>query len=173
MSYHKYDSSRSLRWRRKSLRLHKHNYVWTAAYFITTCVEGREPLFDIPELHAILEDTWLTLPERFPGITLDEFVIMPDHIHCIVWLDDSVENAPTLGDVMKAYKSLTTVAWLRHIKTMGLQCSGKIWQSRYFDRVIRDTQELEQIRQYIRDNPSKLDRPNVGKLEGDEIKDHA
>jgi REP element-mobilizing transposase RayT len=154
-----------LRWRRKSLRLPKHNYAWTAAYFVTTCAEGREPLFDNPELRAILEDAWLARPERFPGITLDEFVIMPDHIHCIVWLDDRVENAPTLGDVMKAYKSLTSVAWLRHIKTTGLECSGKIWQSRYFDRVIRDSQELEQIRQYIRGNPSKLGRPNANKME--------
>jgi putative transposase len=165
MGYQKYDSSRSIRWRRQSLRLPKHNYAWTGAYFVTTCVEGREPLFETPELRAILEDTWLALPERFPGITLDEFVIMPDHVHFIVLLDDSVENAPTLGDVMKAYKSLTTVAWLRHIKTAGLECSGQIWQSRYFDRVIRDTQELEQIRQYIRDNPSKLHAFEAGEME--------
>ena len=170
MGYQKYDSSRSIRWRRQSLRLPKHTYTW-GAYFVTICVEGREPLFDTPELRAILEDTWLALPERFPGITLDEFVIMPDHLHFIVLLDDSVENAPTLGDVMKAYKSLTTVAWLRHIKTARLECSGKFWQSRYFDRVIRDTQELEQIRQYIRDNPSKLHASNAGVMEDGTTRD--
>jgi len=171
MGYQKYDSSRSIRWKRTSLRLPKHNYAWTGAYFVTTCVEGREPLFETPELRAILEDTWLALPERFPGITLDEFIIMPDHVHFIVWLDDSVENAPTLGDVMKAYKSLTTVAWLRHIKTAGLECPGQFWQSRYFDRVIRDTQELEQIRQYIRDNPSRSRASNAGVMEDGTTKD--
>jgi len=165
MGFQKFDSSRSIRWRRKSVRLPKHNYAWTGAYFVTTCVEGREPLFETPELRAILEDTWLALPERFPGVTLDEFVIMPDHVHFIVWLDDGVENAPTLGDVMKAYKSLTTMAWLRHIKTAGLECSSQFWQSRYFERVICDTQELEQIRQYIRDNPSKLRAFDAGEME--------
>ena len=96
---------------------------------------------------------------------------MPDHVHFIVWLDDGVEDAPTLGDVMKAYKSLTTMAWLRHVKAAGLECSGHFWQSRYFDRVIRDTQELEQIRQYIQDNPSKLRAFDTGEKENGTSKD--
>ena len=156
MRYQKYDSDRSIRWRRHSLRLPRHNYAWSGAYFVTVCAQLPEPLFEIPELRSILEETWKALPERFPGITLDEFVVMPDHLHFIVWLDDTVENPPSLGDVMQAYKSLTTVAWLRHIKTAGLECSGRFWQRDYFERVIRDTQELEQTRQYIRNNPSRL-----------------
>lgn len=85
---------------------------------------------------------------------------MPDHVHFIVWLNDEGENAPTLGDVMKAYKSLTTVAWLRHIENAGLQCSARFWQRNYFERKLRD-KELEKKRQYIRDNPSKLASPGL------------
>ena len=115
----------------------------------------REPIFEIPELRAILVEAWEALPKRFPNVTLDEFVIMPDHIHFIIGLEGNVEKPPTLGNVVGAYKSLAAVAWLRHIEATGIECSGRIWEHNYFERVIRDTNELEQTRQYIRNNPSK------------------
>lgn len=155
MGYRKYDSSRSLNWKRHSLRLPRHTYTW-GAYFITIHAKQDTNFWETPALYDILKQTWETLPERFPGITLDEFVIMPDHVHFIIWLDDNVEKPVALGDVMKAYKSLTAVVWLRYIKSNGLECPGKFWQADYFERVIRDNRELEQTRQYIRDNPIKL-----------------
>ena len=57
---------------------------------------------------------------------------------------------------MGAYKSLTTVACIKHIKANNLECPGIIWQIKYYERTIRDAQELEQIRQYIRNNPIEL-----------------
>jgi REP element-mobilizing transposase RayT len=57
---------------------------------------------------------------------------------------------------MGAYKSLTTVAWIKHIKANNLECPGIIWQTNYYERAIRDVHELEQTRQYIRNNPKKL-----------------
>ena len=155
MKYRKFDSDRSIRYTRRSLRLPKHTYTW-GAYFVTIRAEVPEPLFEIPELCAILVETWEALPQRFAGLTLDEFVVMPDHVHFIVQLDDNIEKPPTLADVVGAYKSLTTVAWLRHIKTMKLERSGRLWQDNYFERVIRDAPELENTRQYIRNNPNKL-----------------
>jgi len=113
-------------------------------------------LFENPILHAILESNWYSLPERFPVLTLDEFVIMPDHVHYIVKLEGNVEKPTTLGRVNGAYKSLTTVAWLHHIETLGnagLELSGHIWQRDCYEHVIRDAAELEQKRQYIRENP--------------------
>jgi len=71
-----------------------------------------DPLFAIPKLRYILLDTWQTLPKRFPNVTLDEFVIMPDHIHFILWLDGTPGKELTLGKIIAAYKSLTTVLWL-------------------------------------------------------------
>ena len=90
------------------------------------------------------------------GATLDEFVIMPDHVHLTISLEGNVEKPTTLSAVMGAYKSITTVAWIKHIKATGLECPGIIWQVRFYERTIRDAQEFELIRQYIRNNPIKL-----------------
>ena len=142
---------------RRSLRLPDRDYTKTNAYFVTIRAKQYEPIFEAPELRKILLETWQALPERFHGVTLDEFVVMPDHIHFILWLDGKIENVPALGSVVGAYKSLTTVAWLRHIKSAGLECSGLIWQRNYYERVIR-IEELEKTRQYIRNNPTELQR---------------
>ena len=152
----KYDSDFAFRYHRKSIRLKTHNYGWSGTYFVTICANHDEPIFEIPELRTILTETWESLPKRFVGATLDEFVIMPDHVHLIISLEGNVEKPTTLGAVMGTYKSLTTVAWLKHIKAAGLECQGIIWQVRFYDRRMRDAQELEQTRQYIRDNPIKL-----------------
>jgi REP element-mobilizing transposase RayT len=103
-------------YRRRSVRLPKHDYTWTGAYFVTIRAEQHEPVFDIPELRKILEETWQALPDRYSGVTLDEFVIMPDHVHCIIWLDGTKDHALTIGQVVGAYKSRTTVVWYNQLK---------------------------------------------------------
>ncbi len=167
MGYRKYHSWRSFRWKRQSIRLPKHTYTW-GAYFITIRAKQHTPLLEIPELQAILIETWEALPERFPGVSLDEFVIMPNHIHFIIWLDDNVEHPPTLHRALQVYKSITTVMWLKHIKLAGSERPGKFWQRRSFERVIRDNRELEQTRQYIQDNPRKLCTPDCTCEENEE-----
>lgn len=62
MSFQKYDSDRSIRWKRQSLRLPKNNYAW-GAYFVTMCVKLDTSLFDMPELYAILVEVWEDLPQ--------------------------------------------------------------------------------------------------------------
>lgn len=156
LSYKKYDSDRSTRYTRKSLRLPTHNYGWTASYFVTMRAKEPGPLFETPELRTILVDTWQDLPNRFPGLTLDEFVVMPDHVHFIIHLEGNVDKPATLGQVIGAYKSITTVAWLHHIEATGMNCIGRFWQGNYFERVLRDIPELEEKREYIRNNPLKL-----------------
>src|SRR5258708_39294223 len=61
----------------------------------------------MPELHSILDEVWQTLPSRYSGLTLDEFVIMADHIHFIIHLEGGVEKPATLSGVVGAYKSIT------------------------------------------------------------------
>ncbi len=102
MSFRTFDSDRSTRYTRKSLRLPKHNYGWTGTYFVTLRAKEPGPIFDIPELRAILTQEWEALAKRFPNVTLDEFVIMPDHIHFILRLEGNVEHAPPLGSVIGA-----------------------------------------------------------------------
>ena len=71
-------------YRRRTIRLPKHDYTWTGAYFVTIRAAQYEPVFDVPELRKILEETWQALPKRFPGVALDEFIIMPDHVHLLI-----------------------------------------------------------------------------------------
>ena len=143
-------------YRRRTLRLPKHDYTWTGAYYVTIRAAQLEPFFDIPELRIILEESWHALPERFPGVTLDEFIIMPDHVHFILWLDGTKEHAPTLGQVVGTYKSITTVTLLNYIKAHNMSWPGHVWQRNYYERVLRDKPEVVQKRQYIRDNPKRL-----------------
>jgi len=152
----KYDSEFAFRYHRKSIRQPNHNYACSGTYFITICAEQREAVFDIPELRTILQETWDALPARFPGLYLDEFVIMPDHVHFIARLKGNVEKPVTLGRIIGAYKSITTVEWLRYIRDSGLEQAGIMWQRDYYDEAICDAQELEAKRQYIRNNPLKL-----------------
>jgi REP element-mobilizing transposase RayT len=62
-------------------RLQSHDYRKGGAYFVTICAYRRQPHFLIPELASILKQQWLDLPQRFPSISLDRFVIMPDHLY--------------------------------------------------------------------------------------------
>src|SRR5258708_32096967 len=120
-----------LQHRRQSIRLQGHDYRWSQ-YFITIKAQQTEPIFEIPELRAIIDKQWHDLPERFPDITLDEFVIMPDHVHFVIWLDGTVKNAPTLGRVLGAYKSITTCEWIKYIRANNILWEGVVWQRNYF-----------------------------------------
>jgi putative transposase len=145
------------RFRQRSLRLSNRDYSAAGAYFVTIRGLPPEPLFAIPEMRRILGETWHGLPKRFPNAKLDEFVIMPDHIHFILWLDGSKEHPFTLGQIVGAYKSITTVTWIHHLKSIGkyIESSCRIWQDDYYEHVVR-IGELEQTRTYIRNNPNKL-----------------
>ena len=140
---------------RRSIRLSKYNYASSGAYMITICTFKKEPFFDVPVLRAILEETWLELPQRFKKLQLDEFVIMSDHVHFIVWLDAEVEKEIELGTIVGAYKSLTHVKWSRLIRAKSLQGYQKLWQRNYVEHIIRNDSELAQKRAYIRNNPLK------------------
>ena len=66
---------------RHTLRKPSFDYRSSGAYFVTICTQKRHPYFVLPALRDILEEQWQALPTRYPNVTLDSFVIMPDHIH--------------------------------------------------------------------------------------------
>ena len=84
---------------RRSVRLKGYNYAQASAYFVTICTQGRECLFDDPVVNEILTDVWQTLSSRFPMLALDDFVIMPNHIHMIMWLQPSARDTAPAADV--------------------------------------------------------------------------
>jgi putative transposase len=150
---------------RRSMRHPNHNYRWTASYFVTIRAAHHEPVFEIDALRSILQEQWTAIPQHFPSVMLDEFVIMPDHIHGILhfFVTATAKKAPSLGDVIGRYKSTTTVIWFRYQKTHNIFWSGLLWQRNYHDHVIRDDDELTQKRHYILENPQRWaenpDRP--------------
>ena len=137
---------------------------------MTICTKDRQPLFDHPNIRLIAERCWMEIPRHHAGVGLDTWVIMPDHIHGIVWFTGAgVQlNAPTtsrdppnpysimsptrgsLGTVIRTFKAAVTTLCRR---------SGNVdfgWQGSYYDRVIRDEGELERTREYIEQNPLQL-----------------
>jgi REP element-mobilizing transposase RayT len=121
---------------------------------------------------------WQEIPSHFPFVKLDEFIIMPNHIHGIIVIDKDVgtqnfaflqnqENRANsfgpqkenLSSIIRGFKiGVTKYAKENHIQF--------VWQPRFYDRIVRNEKELEDIRQYIVDNPLKwdLDRNNIESL---------
>jgi putative transposase len=85
---------------RRSIRLKDYDYSSGGAYFITICVKNRECLFgeiiegkmNLSEIGEIAHNNWLNIPEHFNNVILDEFVVMPNHIHGILILNPAEED---------------------------------------------------------------------------------
>ena len=130
---------------RKNVRITKFDYSRNSSYFVTICtalfrkrLRGDYIGMVDHELHA--------LEERFPGVKIDTRVIMDDHIHVIIGLQNCQTSLP---DIVGAFKSLTT----RKAKGMGF-VGKRFWQPNYYEHVIRDNDECCKIIQYIMDNPA-------------------
>ncbi len=146
---------------RRSIRLKSYQYA-AGAYCVTICTHQRQMMFGqiydgvmaVNEMGSIAHDEWAAIPSRFPGIELDEFVVMPNHLHGILFIKSGVPQAgvdagPSLGAVVGAFKSLSTRAISRHLE----QEVCRVWQRNYFEQIIRSDSMLEALRQYILNNP--------------------
>lgn len=161
---------------RRSIRLKEYDYTQSGAYFVTIVTHEHEPLFGeivdgVMNLNAwgeIARHEWFKTAELRPNIELyeDEFVVMPNHTHGIIWTNDDVgaerRSAPTdaeiphvtagsLGAVVRAYKSAVTYAINAARQTRGMV----VWQRNYYERIVRNDVGLNRIRKYIADNPLK------------------
>jgi REP element-mobilizing transposase RayT len=168
---------------RKSMRLPEYDYSMPGAYFITSCTKNRELLFKTPETKLAVESAWQSLIDIFANVELGEFVVMPNHIHCIVWVigegayrlhpgtwkHDGIRRDgqlpvptntkfETLSNIVGAFK--TTAA--THINKLRGQPGLPVWQKSFYDRIVRNEHELARIQKYIQYNPIKWaeDRDN-------------
>ncbi|HTG34847.1 MAG TPA: transposase [Thermoanaerobaculia bacterium] len=153
---------------RQSIRLKGYDYSLSGAYFVTLCVQHRECLFgdvigvilQANDAGQMVERWWRELTRKFPTVSMDEFVVMPNHLHGVLILQRSQvsqgsESSP-LGTVMDWFKTMTTNEYIRGVKNHGWKnFPRRLWQRDYFDRIIRDQNEIEMIREYIRRNPSQ------------------
>jgi putative transposase len=156
----------------RSLRLPGYDYSQDGAYFVTVCTNHRISLFG--SIHAGLfthneagtemEHLWQTLPARFPQVELDGFVIMPNHIHGILFFQSSQSGSASLSRVVGAFKSLSTLAYGRGVRQQGWPpFDGRLWQASFYEHVIRSEEALQRIRSYVQENPAQWehDRENV------------
>ena len=135
---------------RRSIRLAGHDYSQAGAYFITICTHKGDLSLQDESVREVVRSAWCGLPDRFPGVALDEFVIMPNHIHGIIVLaGGAASGAPTLERIVRAFKSISAIGANR---VLG-RSNRPFWQRNYYEHIIRDDEELNAIRQYILDNP--------------------
>ncbi len=165
---------------RRSTRLRGFDYSQPGAYFVTVCIHDRKQnLFgDVVDGKMILnhfgkyaEKCWLDIPRHFPHAKIDEHIIMPNHIHGIIFIAEPVRatvvranvgannDSPLPGNRVRG-TSKTIGSMVRGFKigvTKWFQASGLgtiVWQRNYYDRVIRDDKSLFHVRHYIRNNPA-------------------
>jgi len=173
------------KYRINSARLADWDYGSNGFYFVTICTKNKERYFgeiqtaslpgnemqndlsgketqnlaslQVTDIGMIAFQYWTEIPVHFPFVELDEFIIMPDHLHGIL-LFNKIEHSTwqpnkagpqsrNLASVIRGYKAgVKTYATTNEIEFQ--------WQPRYYDRVIRNSNELERIRKYISDNPT-------------------
>ncbi|MGE0268616.1 MAG: transposase [Candidatus Omnitrophota bacterium] len=147
---------------RKPTRLEHYDYSKPGYYFITVCTRNRKDWFGeirdgkmmLNPCGEIVSQCWHDLPAHYPNLQLDQFVIMPDHIHGIININkNNVGNGlkpfPTklhgLSEFVRAFKTFSSRGINHH-----LNGNGRFhWQKSFHDHIIRDKQSLEEIRQYI------------------------
>ena len=78
---------------RRSIRLRGWDYTSPGAYFVTICTHNGQCLFEDPTLRRVVETMWQRIPRHFPHVQLDEFVVMPNHVHGIIWIVDKPVGA--------------------------------------------------------------------------------
>ena len=103
----------------------------------------------------MIEKTWLAIPQRYPHIDLDSYVIMPDHMHGIIVLGEIKTGAKAIGAIIGWFKTLTTHEYARGVHAgVNPPFDRHIWQRNYWDHIIRNDQALTNIRNYIDQNPA-------------------
>ncbi|MEW6490588.1 MAG: transposase [Thermodesulfobacteriota bacterium] len=162
---------------RRSSRLPSFDYAQAGAYFVTVCTAGRRlvfgtvagPTVDLNGVGRIIEEEWKRTAVLRPGVELDAFVVMPNHLHAVVLLPCGgsasaadrlrFQRSPrTLGSLVAGFKAAATA----RVNALRGTPGASVWQRGYFEHVVRDDAALDRIRTYISDNPLQwsLDREN-------------
>jgi len=156
---------------RRSIRLQGYDYGQAGAYFVTVVTQNRECLFgEIVDGAIILnpagdcvQSCWLKIPEHFPHVELDSFTVMPNHVHGIILINNvGVQNFEPLpknryqhiiprsiGSILRGFK-IGVTKWFKTNTSI-----PAVWQRNYYERIIRDDNELNALQEYIINNPAK------------------
>ena len=157
---------------RKPNRLREYDYSQTGAYFITICTQNRKRILsqinvgtgvlDCPQIqllkHGEIADNYIRqLNDFYEHISVDQYVIMPDHIHILLTVQNGQSRTPVPTNEKEGGNKNSTVS--KFVSTLKRFCNKEfgenIWQSRYYDHVIRNQKDYDEIWQYIENNPRK------------------
>lgn len=161
---------------RRSIRLPGYDYREDGAYFITLCTadracvfgEVRDGIVSLTRRGIIAQACWYDIPHHRPNVQLDEFIVMPNHTHGILWIDNAGTGrgdacvalplekksqlyAGSLGAIVGSYKAAVS----REINRLRPGAAANLWQPNYYEHVIRNDQALEAIREYVRTNAER------------------
>ncbi len=151
---------------RKQNRLENYDYGHQGCYFVTLCTYNRQPLFKIdyvgndlcvvPHLQNQIIHKWIKETEnKFPNAKIEKFVIMPDHLHLIVNITQR-HTGRSLQDLMRFFKTMTTNEYIKCVKDGLLPpFDKKLWQKSYYDHIIRNQDDYNEVWEYIENNPKK------------------
>jgi len=158
----------------KSLRMPYRDYASAGLYFVTICTYDRRPSLakiedgkvHLTSVGEITRECWLQIPAHHPKANLHAFVVMPNHVHGLLELTtpgvpsrpDIVQRefgphsvpSSSLAAVVRSFKSSVT-----RLSRMRLGAIGEFWERNYFERVVRDGKEFEEVTRYILENPLK------------------
>jgi putative transposase len=178
------------KYRIPSARLEKWNYEQNGAYFITICTQNKEHYFgnvidgimNLSEMGLVVQEQWLNIPNLFPFVSLDSFVIMPNHIHGILYIDkkhkDICHENPinsdeeiNKGGITKDKNPMLNLNLSRIIRWFKGRTSYEIrkihadfqWQPRFHDHIIKNHRTYKIIVNYINNNPSNWQKDKFNK----------
>jgi len=164
----------------RSIRLKGYDYSQSGAYYTTICTHDKKSLFGkiidgnmvLNEFGEIVNDEWIKTEQIRKNVKLDEYMVMPNHLHGIIVINNNRRDTlmrvqpesfgkPVSGSIptiIRGFKSATT----KQINELRRTPQMSVWQSNYYEHVIRNDDDLNEIREYIINNPLKwdLDREN-------------
>lgn len=155
------------------------DYGSQGAYFITICTQDRwhyfgeiiEGKMQYSQVGVLADIFWLEIPFHAQKVTLGEYIVMPNHIHGILILEDSFPTVPpkhsksnnfaqnrfqnpgknSISSIVGSYKSAVS----KHARRLGFEFA---WQSRFYDHIIRNAEEYQRIENYIINNPHQWEK---------------
>ena len=155
---------------RKQTRLRHYDYSQSGAYFITICIKDSKKILskinvgtgvpDCPKIHLLkygsIADKYINqLNDFYDNISVDKYVIMPDHIHLLISIQNGQSRTPVPTNGIDNRNSVVS----KFVSTFKRFCNKEygtnIWQGRYYDHIIRNQKDYNEIWEYIENNPKK------------------
>lgn len=194
------------KYRPSSIRLQNWNYGWGGLYFITICTKNKECFFGkIFDGEMILSGAglnarkfWFEIPDRFSYAKLEAFVVMPNHIHGIIVIDNNFNPSSTPNTTLNTGSNNNDLDAINRVSTGGVtelhnpmlhnnlsrivrwykgrttvetrKTDSKFsWQPRFWDHIIRDEDAYHQISEYIINNPIKWEKDKLNGGSGNHV----